>query len=79
MSHLVLIAIALWVILTVGIGIIRDNAWQKGMKYGWDSREKLINLKIRQDAYILDGKRVRKTVDEKDTQAEGFYGGTQEK
>lgn len=43
-----------------------DSAWRSGMTYGWKKSEELINLKIRQDGYILDGKRVRKTVDESD-------------
>jgi len=75
---LVIVAIVAW----VWTRIREDNAYQKGMEYGWDAKEKLINLKIRQDGYILDGKRVRKTVDEhetpKDIADEGLYGGTQE-
>lgn len=59
---LVVIAIILWVYTRIR----EDSAYQKGMMYGWDMQAKLINLKIEQDAYILDGKRVRKTVDEGD-------------
>lgn len=62
----VAILIVIVVVSIIGIGIVRDNAWHKGFEYGIEQEEALINLKIRQDAYILDGKRVRKTVDEKE-------------
>ena len=66
---LVVIAVILWVYTRIR----EDNAYQKGMMYGWDMQAKLINLKIRQDSYILDGKRVRKTVDENES-----WGGIQD-